>query len=69
MSLLMGIIKNSQSTQNNKFAIFLQYLKKEVRDGVHFSACRKGSKLLQVDIIDFAGRGQTCFIIYLFTKR
>ena len=31
--LLMDIIKHSQS---NKFAISLQYLKKEVRNGVHF---------------------------------
>ena len=36
LSLLMGMIKHCQSTQNNKFAILLQYLKKEVRDGVHF---------------------------------
>ena len=32
----MGMIKHSQSTQSTKFAISLQYLKKEVRDGVHF---------------------------------
>ena len=32
----MGMLKHSQSTQSNKFAISLQYLKKEVRDGVHF---------------------------------
>ena len=31
LSLLMGMIKHSQSTQSNKFAISLQYLKKEVR--------------------------------------
>ena len=36
LSLLMGMIKHSQRTQSNKFAISLQYLKKEVRDGVHF---------------------------------
>ena len=36
LSLLMGIIKHSQSTKSNKFAISLQYLKKEVRDGFHF---------------------------------
>ena len=36
LSLLMGMIKHSQSTQSNKFAISLQYLKKEVRNGVHF---------------------------------
>ena len=40
LSLLMDIIKHSQSTQTNKFAISLQYLKKEVRNGVHFFACR-----------------------------
>ena len=36
LSLLMGMIKHSQSTQSNKFAKSLQYLKKEIRDGVHF---------------------------------
>ena len=36
LSLLMGMIKHSQSTQSNKFAVYLQYLKKEVRNGVHF---------------------------------
>ena len=32
----MGMVKHSQSTQSNKCAISLQYLKEEVRDGVHF---------------------------------
>ena len=35
-SFLLGMIKHSQSTQTNKFAISLQYVKKEVRKGVHF---------------------------------
>ena len=30
------MIKHSQITQSNKFAISLQYLKKEVRNGGHF---------------------------------
>ena len=30
LSLLMGMIKHSKNTQRNKFAISLQYLKKEV---------------------------------------
>ena len=34
--LLMGMIKLSQSTQSNKFAISLQHPKKEVRNGVYF---------------------------------
>ena len=36
LSLLMGMIKHSQITESNKFTISLQYLKKEVRNGVHF---------------------------------
>ena len=30
------MIKYAQSTQSNKFTVSLQYLKKEVRNGVHF---------------------------------
>ena len=36
LSFLLSMIKHSQSTQSNKFAISLQYLKKEVRKEVHF---------------------------------
>ena len=36
LSLLMGMIKHSQSTPSNKFVIFLQYLKKEVGKKVNF---------------------------------
>ena len=36
LSLLMDIIKHSQSSRSNKFSMSLEYLKKEVRDGVHF---------------------------------
>ena len=41
LSLLMGMIKHSQSTQSNKFAKSLQYLKKEVRERVHFCHAHK----------------------------
>ena len=58
LSMLMGMIKQSQNPQNNKFAISLQYVEKEVRNDVHFFACRKTSKLLQVGIIIFDGSGQ-----------
>ena len=34
--ILMGMVKHSQSTQNSKFALSLQYLKKEVKDEVNF---------------------------------
>ena len=36
LSLLIDLIKHSQSTQRNKFAISLQYLKKEIRNWVYF---------------------------------
>ena len=32
----MGMVKNSQSSQNSKFAMPLQYLKKEVKAEVDF---------------------------------
>ena len=36
LSLLMRMAKYSQSTQSNKFTVFLLYLIKEVRHGIHF---------------------------------
>ena len=36
LSLLMGMIKHSQITRSNMFAVSLQYLNKEVRNGGHF---------------------------------
>ena len=36
LSLLIGMIKHSQITQGDKFAIPLQYLEKKVMHGVHF---------------------------------
>ena len=47
--ILMGTVKHSQSSQNNKFAKFLQYLKKEVRDQVDFLYAEKHQSVLQVD--------------------
>ena len=47
--------KHSQKFQNSKFAMYLQYLEKEVRDEVHFL---HASNILQVGIIDFDGSGQ-----------
>ena len=32
----MGVVKHSESTQSNKFAISLQHFKREVRDGTYF---------------------------------
>ena len=36
LSLLLGMIKHSESTQSKKFAISLQYLQKKIGDGVFF---------------------------------
>ena len=36
LSLIMGLLKHFRRSQSNKFATSLQYLKKEVRDGVDF---------------------------------
>ena len=43
LSLLMGSSKHSQSTQSNKFVISLQYLKKDVRNGVQIHAYKHQS--------------------------
>ena len=43
-TILMGMVKHSQSSQNSKFAMSLQYLKKEVRDEVNFLYVDKISK-------------------------
>ena len=49
----------AQSTQNNKFAKSLQYLKKEVRDKVDL--CRdKLQSIHKVCTIIFDGCGQAC---------
>ena len=47
--ILMGMVKNFQSNQNSKFAMFLQYLKKEVRDEVNFLHADKHQNYLQGD--------------------
>ena len=45
----MGMVKHSQSYQNSKFAMSLQYLKKEVRDEVDFLHADKHQNFPQVD--------------------
>ena len=46
----MGMVKHSDSSQYSKFAIFLQHLKKEVRDEVDFLDVDKHQSFLQVDL-------------------
>ena len=47
--ILMGMVKHSQRTQNSKFVMSLQYLKKGVRDEVHFLHVDKHKSFPQVD--------------------
>ena len=43
-----GMIKHSQSSQNSKFAMSLQYLEKEVKDEIDFSHGDKHQSFLKV---------------------
>ena len=45
----MCVIRHAQFTQNNMFAISLQYLKEELGDEVDFLHWDKHESLLQID--------------------
>ena len=49
---------HAQIAQNNKFAISLQYLKKELSDEVDFLHADKHQSMLQVDGMILMGDGQ-----------
>ena len=51
LSLLMNLIKHSQSTQSNKFGKSLQYLKNKVRDGVHFLHLHKHQSFYKLALL------------------
>ena len=59
-SFLVVVARHDQSTQNNKFAISLQYLKKELRNEDNCLHEDKHQSFLQVDTIIFGACGQTC---------
>ena len=46
--ILMGMVKHSQTSQNRKFAMSLQYLKKEVKDEVDLLHADKRQSFLKV---------------------
>ena len=52
--------RHAQSTQNNKFAVSLQDLKKEGRIELDFMHADKHQIFLQVETISFIGHGQSC---------
>ena len=45
----MGVFKHSISSQNSIFAMYLQFLKKELRDENDFMHADKHQSFLQVD--------------------
>ena len=52
------MVRHAQITQNNKFAISLQHLKKEVSNEVDFLRADKHESLLQIDRMILMGYGQ-----------
>ena len=54
----MCVGRHAQITQNNKFAISLQYLKKEVSD-VDFLQADRQESVLQIDTMIFIGDDQS----------
>ena len=58
LSLLLGMIKHSQITQNNRFANIFTISQKRRYEGSSFFACSWTSKFLQVGIIVFDGSDQ-----------
>ena len=51
--ILMGMVKHFQSSQNSKFPMSLEYVKKEVRDKVDFLHADKRQSFPQVDFISY----------------
>ena len=76
--ILMGVVKHSKSSQNSKFTMSLQYLKKEVRDEVDVLHADKYHSFLKVDFnilgIKFSSKVMQSFLIgmikhFLSTQR
>ena len=55
---LLIIPRHDPSIQNSKFAIYLEYLKKEGTDEVDFFHADKRQTILQVNAINLCGHGQ-----------
>ena len=54
------MVKHSQSIQNNKFAISLQYLKENGKNGVEFLLAAKYQKFLETDTFVLGVCDQAC---------
>ena len=68
--VLIGMVKHSQSSQSSKFAMALQYLKQEVRDGVHFLYADKHQNSIQFGSIStfcpLGPKNKTRKIVHLY---
>ena len=60
LSFWVCVARYAQSTQSNKFAIFFQYLKENVKDKVDFLPAVKHQRFLQIDIIILGACGHAC---------
>ena len=60
VSLCVSVASHAQDTQNNKFAISLQYLKENVKDEGDFLPADKRQRFLQIDITILAVCSQAC---------
>ena len=60
VSLWVYLARHAQSTQNNKFAISLQYLKENVNNKVDFLPTDKHQSFLQIDTSILGVCGQAC---------
>ena len=58
--LWVCVARHVQGTQNNRAAISLQYLKKNVEDEVDFSPANKHQGFLQIDTIILGVCGEVC---------
>ena len=56
---LAAIARHVQSTKKNKFAISLQYLKKQGRNEIDFLYAGKQQIFLQGDTVNFGGHGMS----------
>ena len=54
----MCVARHAKISQNNKFAISLKYVKKEVNHEVHFLHAYEHESFLQIDTMIFDGDGQ-----------
>ena len=75
LSFWVCVTKHTQSTQNNKFVIFLQYLKKDVSDEVDFLHADKHKGLLQIDtmilmeIVRHSQNSQNIHCLYIIVRK